>query len=135
MVYWLEIKLGLKFYHYHQAHHSHAVAHLCNQFNHVFALLISMSRFKSNNNLYQTGPQTKLFLQKNCKIFDRCELCPLTPNSFRQLAAPPSYPKVQLSHCKFLALHFAGIVSTTNVNANIKIYRQSQVQTSWCMKE
>ena len=47
--------------------HPHTVAHLCNQFNHVFAMLISMPRFKSSN-LNQTRPKIKLLLQKNYKI-------------------------------------------------------------------
>ena len=35
--------------------------YLCNQFNYVFALLISMSHFKSMN-FYQSRPKIKLFL-------------------------------------------------------------------------
>ena len=43
------------------SYHPHTVAHLCNQFIHVFAVLISMPRFKRNN-LYQTRPKIKLLL-------------------------------------------------------------------------
>ena len=43
------------------------IAHLCCQFWHVFALLISMPRFKSVN-FYQNRSKIKLLLQKNLQI-------------------------------------------------------------------
>ena len=43
------------------------VAHFCNHFNLVFALLILMSRFNSIN-FYQNRLEIKLFLKKNTKI-------------------------------------------------------------------
>ena len=50
VVYELYIGIGLKkSYRSSSIFHPHPVAHLCNQFNHVFAVLISMPRFKSNN--------------------------------------------------------------------------------------
>ena len=45
------------------------IAHIRSQFNHVFALLISMSSFKSMFLLKYA--KIKLFLQKNCKISER----------------------------------------------------------------
>ena len=48
--------------------------------NHVFALLISMSRFNSIN-VYQKRPKFKLLLQKKYKIFERWGLRPQTPVS------------------------------------------------------
>ena len=57
---------------------------LCNQFNHVFAILISLLLFKSNN-LYQTRPENKSLLHKIAKKFERWGLCPQTPNGFRRL--------------------------------------------------
>ena len=60
MVYLLEIKLGQKIYHYH---HPHTLAHLQNQFNHAFAVLISALHLKCIN-FYQTEPKIKLLLQK-----------------------------------------------------------------------
>ena len=107
VVYELYISIGRKkSYQSSSSYHPQTVAHLCNQFNHVFAVLISMPRFKSNN-LYQTRPKIKLSLQKNCKIFERLGLSPQTPNGFRQLGALPPYQKAQPSCCKFLALHLA----------------------------
>ena len=44
-------------------HHGHTVAHLCNQFNLAFAVLISMPHFKGIN-FYQTRSKIKLLLQK-----------------------------------------------------------------------
>ena len=71
VVYEVYIGIGLKkSYRSSSSYHPHTVAHLCNQFIHVFAVLISMPRFKSNN-LYQTRSKIKLLLQKNCKIFER----------------------------------------------------------------
>ena len=53
-------------------------AHLRSQFNHVFALLIPMTRFKIINFCYNRS-KIKLFLQKNCKICNHWGLCPQTP--------------------------------------------------------
>ena len=64
MVYLLEIKLGQKFYHYH---HPHTLAHLYNQFNHAFAVLISAFHLKCIN-FYRIGPKIKLLLQKLCSL-------------------------------------------------------------------
>ena len=102
-----EVYIGIgpkKSYRSSSSNHPHTVAHLGNQFNHVFAVLISMPRFKSNN-LYQTRPKNKLLMQKYCKIFKSWRLCPLTPNGFRRLGVLPPYQKAQPSCCKFLALH------------------------------
>ena len=66
VVYEVYIGIGLKkSYRSSSSYHPHTVAHFCNQFNHVFAVLISMPHFKSNN-LYQTRPKYKLLLQKYC---------------------------------------------------------------------
>ena len=46
------------------------ITHVRGQFIHVFALLISMPRFKSIN-FCQNRPKIKILLQKNCKISDR----------------------------------------------------------------
>ena len=43
------------------------IAHLCNEFNHGFVLLISMPRFISTN-FYKNRPKIKLFLQKSTKF-------------------------------------------------------------------
>ena len=105
VVYEVYIGIGLKkSYRSSSSYHPHTVAHLCNQFIHVFAVLISMQRFKSNN-LYQTRPKVKLLLQKYCKIFKRWGLCPQTPNGIRRPGVLPPYQKAQPSCCKFLALH------------------------------
>ena len=66
VVYELYIGIGLNTsYRLSSSYHPHTVADLCIQFNHVFAVLISMPRF----NLDQTRPKIKLLLQKYCKIF------------------------------------------------------------------
>ena len=51
------------------------ITHLRSQFIHVFALLISMPRFKSIN-FCQNRPEIKILLQKNCKISDRVAKAP-----------------------------------------------------------
>ena len=56
------------------------IAHLCNQFNYVFTLLVYMPCFKRNN-FYQNRPKCKLFLQKNTKF--------LSPSASRLLKQPP----------------------------------------------
>ena len=54
------------------------IAHLCNQFNCLFALLIPMPRFKSIN-FYQNRPEIKLFLQKKkLQKFRAFGACPQT---------------------------------------------------------
>ena len=95
--YWLEKILSVEL-----NHHPHIAAHLCNQFNHVLTVLISIPRFKSNN-LFQAKPKIKFLLQ-NLRALGA--LRP-DPNGFRRLEAPPPYPQAQLSHCKFLLLHLA----------------------------
>ena len=60
-----------------------AIAHLCNQFNHVFALLMSMPHFKSIN-FIKTG--LILFLQNN-KVFCVLRAPPLDPNCLRRIGA------------------------------------------------
>ena len=58
----LYIGIGLKkSYQWRSSYHPHTVAHLCKQFNYVFAVLISTPRFKGNN-FYQTRPKIKLLL-------------------------------------------------------------------------
>ena len=60
----LYIGIGLKkSYQWRSSYYPHTVAHLCNQLNHVFAVLISTPRFKGNN-FYQTKLKIKLLLQK-----------------------------------------------------------------------
>ena len=80
------------------SYHPHTVAHLCNQFNHVFAVLFSISHF-ARNNFYQTRPAIKLLLQRNCKIFkgNRFQWFPVARGSALN-------PKAQPPHYKFLAL-------------------------------
>ena len=111
----------------------HTVAHLCNQFIYVFAVLISTPRFKSNN-IYQTRPKIKL-LQKYCKIFKHWGLRPQTPNGFRRLGVLPPYQKAQPSCCKFLALHMVRESVLRMQMQFIKIFHQSQERKSRCMKE
>ena len=53
------------------------IAHLCNQLNDVFALLISMPRVETIN-FYQNKPKFKLFLQK--KLHNFLALGVLLPN-------------------------------------------------------
>ena len=63
VVYELYISIGLKkSYRSSSIFYPHTVAHLCNQFNHVFAVLISMPRFKSNK-FCKTRSKIKLLLQ------------------------------------------------------------------------
>ena len=87
------------------AHYPHTVTHLCNQFNHVFAVLISMPRFESNN-LYQTRPKIKVLLEKISKFLSAGCFAPRPPLASGGWAPPP-YQKQQPSHYKFLALHLA----------------------------
>ena len=54
-----------------------SINHLCNQFNHVLALLISMSRFKNINFDYQI----KLLLQKKNACFLAQEVQPPDPRA------------------------------------------------------
>ena len=106
VVYELYISIGLKkSYRSSSIFYPHTVAHFCNQFNHVFAALISMPRFKSNK-FCKTRFKIKLLLQKNCKIFECWGLCPRPPMASGGWGLPP-YQKTQLSHCKFLALPLA----------------------------
>ena len=65
------------------------IAHLCNWYNLVFALLISLSRFNSNN-FYQNRPKIKLFFPKKYKIFERWRRSPQTSIT-------------ALLHCRYLA--------------------------------
>ena len=56
------------------------IAHLRSQFNHVFALLIPMPRFKSII-CCKNRPKIKLFLQKKKKLQNLQALGPLLPDS------------------------------------------------------
>ena len=97
VVYELYISIGLKkSYRLSSIFYPHTVAHLCNQFNHVFAVLISMPRFKSNK-FCKTRSKIKLLLQKNCKIFECWGPCPQTPNGFRRLEVAPIPKNTTLS--------------------------------------
>ena len=97
VVYELYISIGLKkSYRSSSIFYPHTVAHFCNQFNHVFAVLISMPRFKSNK-FCKTRSKIKLLLQKNCKIFECWGLCPQTPNGFRRLGVAPIPKNTTLS--------------------------------------
>ena len=97
VVYELYISIGLKkSYRLSSIFYPHTVAHLCNQFNHVFAVLISMPRFKSNK-FCKTRSKIKLLLQKNCKIFECWGLCPQTPNGFWRLGVAPISKNTTLS--------------------------------------
>ena len=64
------------------------IAHLCKQFNHAFALLISMQRFKSIN-FYQNRPKG-FFAKKKIQ-------------NFRAQGAPPPDLRNYLLHYRFLA--------------------------------
>ena len=77
----------------------------------MFALLISMPRFKSNI-FHQNSPKIKLFLQKNAKFSTLGALLPdLQPQAAGGLAPGPlmafggSAPRLpkQPPHCEFLA--------------------------------
>ena len=108
--------IGLKkSYRSSSSHHPHTVGPLCNQFNHVFAVLISMPRFKSNN-FYQTRPKIMLLLQKNCKIFECWRLCPQTPNGFWRLGSAPHTQKLSPPIANFWFCTWV-VVSTRNANA------------------
>ena len=104
VIYELYISIGLKkSYRSSSIFYPHTVAHLCNQFNHVFAVLISMPRFKSNK-FCKTRSKIKLLLQKNCKVLLQKNCRPPMASGIWGL---PPYQKTQLSRCKFLALHLA----------------------------
>ena len=55
-----------------------AIAHLCNQFNHVFVLLIFMPYFKSIN-FCQNWLKIKLFLKKNATFLRARSSAPKPP--------------------------------------------------------
>ena len=110
------ITIGLKkSYRSSSSHHSHTVGPLCNQFNHVFAVVISMPRFKSNN-LYQTRPKIMLLLQKHCKIFERWGLCLQTPNGLPAAGLRPHTQKHSPLIANFWFCTWL-VVSTRNANA------------------
>ena len=70
-------------------------AKFCNlntEYNHVFALLISITRFNGIK-FYQNWPKIKLFLQKKYKNFERWGLCPDILNGLQRLRAPPLAPR------------------------------------------
>ena len=93
VVYELYIGIGLKkSYRLSSSYHPHTVAHLCIQFNHFFAVLISMPRFKSNN-LDQIRPKIKLLLQKKLQNLQTLGALPPTTNGFWRLGVPPTYQK------------------------------------------
>ena len=96
------------------SYRTHTVVHLRYQFNPVFAVLISMPRFKSNN-FYQTRPKIKLLLQKNCTIFECWGLWPQTPNGFQQLGVAPTLKSATLVANFWLCTWL--VVSTKNANA------------------
>ena len=128
------MSIGLiKSYQMSSSHHPHTVARLCYQFNHVFAVLISIPHFMRNN-FYQARPNIELLLQKNCKIFEGWGLRPQTPNGFR----PPETLLSTQKHSPFISnfrLCIWLVVSTGNANALQQNFCQSQVQKSTCMKE
>ena len=68
-----------------------AIAGLCNLFNHVFGLLISMPHFKSIN-FYQKRPKLKILLQKNTK-FSSAGSSTSRPPCSRRLGAFPQDPR------------------------------------------
>ena len=73
-------------------YHPHTVAHLCTQFNHVFAVLISMPSFKSNK-LDQTRPKIKLLLQKIAKSSNAGGFAPRPPMASGVFGFCPPYQK------------------------------------------
>ena len=73
------------------------VVHLRSQFNHVFALLVSMLHFKSIN-FCKNMPKIKLFWQKkNCKLAEQWG---------NSAPRPRNGP-----HCKFLATRQAKLTA------------------------
>ena len=65
-----------------------AIAHLWNQFNHVFALLTSMPHFKRIN-IIRIGLKLSYFCKKKKFFFERWGLRP----------RPPKHPSLQISGC------------------------------------
>ena len=106
VVYELYISIGLKkSYRLSSIFYPHTVAHLCNQFNHVFAVLISMPRFKSNK-FCKTRSKISYYRKKIAKSSNAGGFAPRPPMASGGWGLPP-YQKTQLSRCKFLALHLA----------------------------
>ena len=94
-------------------------AHFCNQFNHVFTLLISMPRNKSIN-FCQIMPKITLLWQKKHEIFERWGLHPhisvLSDSSPRspwppEIGGSSSKSLKQPPHCRFLATRLHSILS------------------------
>ena len=96
----------IKSYQTSSSHHPHTVARLCNQFNHVFAVLISIPHFVRNN-FYQARPNIELLLQKNCKHLRGLGALPPDPQWFPAARDSALHPKAQPFHFKFQALYLA----------------------------
>ena len=93
---------------------------LYNQFNHVFAMLISLLLFKSNN-LYQTRPENKSLLQKIAKILSAGGFAPRLPMGSSGWTLPP-YAKAQPSPqtpSGFRQLDSAPITESTSLQLQI----------------
>ena len=71
-----------------------AISHLCNQFNHVYALLISATF--QNQKFCQNKPKLKLFLQKKTQ-------------NFPTLGTLPPDPRIR-SHCRLPAMRLNRIM-------------------------
>ena len=69
----------------------------------MFALPISMPRFKSIILFYQNSPKSELFFQTNAKF-----------SSFQRLGALPQTPKTPPPPCEFLAMRLL-VVNESNV--------------------
>ena len=74
--------------------------HLCNYYNHVFALLISMPRFNSIN-FFQNWLKIKLFLPKEYKIFERWSVPLAAGGSAPNMGGPNIQPK----NCRIWVLY------------------------------
>ena len=87
------------------------ISRLYNQFNHVFALLISMPHFKSIN-FYQNRPKIRIFLRKSTKFSS-------AGGSTPRFSCPPaarSFSSRPLSTV-LPSFHIFGYVSESNVFA------------------
>ena len=89
VVYEVYIGIGLKkSYRSSSSNHPHTVAHLCNQFNHVFAVLILCHVLKAI-----IFTKLGLKLSYYCKIFKHWGLCPQTPQWLPAAGGSASIPK------------------------------------------
>ena len=96
------MSIGLKkSYWLSSSHHLRTVARLCNQFNHVFAVLISIPHF-TKINFYQTRPELSYYRKKIAKS-SRAGALPPDRQWFPAAGGSALNPKAQPFHYKFLA--------------------------------